>query len=307
MKILRASYLGMCFGVRDAIRLAAYTAQRQPLTVLGELVHNETVVAALRAQGIRVAHHPASVTTPTVMVTAHGASERAIAQAQQRGLMVLEATCPLVQYAHRKLAELVREAYYPVIVGQRDHVEVRGLMEDLAEGSVILTEADVEQLPERPRFGVVAQTTQPIVRVRHLVTLLERRFPQSEVKFADTVCLPTKQRQAAAINLARQCDVVVVVGGVRSNNTRELVAACSRHCPRVYHVQTAEDLQPEWFAGVETVGLTAGTSTPDQVIDAVERSLRGLAAPESERATDWSAGLLAEAPAEMGAELAAAA
>jgi 4-hydroxy-3-methylbut-2-enyl diphosphate reductase len=306
MKILRASHLGMCFGVREAMRLAAYAAQRQPLTILGELVHNELVVAALRAEGIRMAHHPAGVTTPAVMITAHGASERAISQAQQRGLQVLEATCPLVQYAHRKLAELVREGYYPVIVGKRDHVEVRGLMEDLAEGSVILTEADVEELPERPRFGVVAQTTQPIVRVRHLVTLMEQRFPHSEVKFADTVCLPTKQRQAAAINLARQCDVVVVVGGAQSNNTRELVAACSRHCPRVYHVQTAADLQPEWFAGAGTVGLTAGTSTPDQVIDAVERSLRELAASDSEAASDWSAGLFAEAPAEMGAELAVA-
>jgi 4-hydroxy-3-methylbut-2-enyl diphosphate reductase len=306
MKILRAAYLGMCFGVREAMRLAAYAAQRQPLTILGELVHNEMVVAALRAQGVQIAHHPSAVTTPAVMITAHGASECTISQAQQRGLKVLEATCPLVQYAHRKLAELVREGYYPVIVGKRDHVEVRGLTEDLAEGSVILTEADVEQLREQSRFGVVAQTTQPIARVRHLVALLQQRFPQAEVRFADTVCLPTKQRQAAAINLARQCDVVVVVGGAQSNNTCELVAACSRHCPRVYHVQTAADLQSEWFSGAATVGITAGTSTPDQVIEAVERSLRELAVHDAEPATNWAEGLFAEAPAEIGAELAVA-
>lgn len=303
MKTLRASHLGMCFGVRDAIRLAAYEAQRQPLTILGELVHNEQVVAALRAQGVRMVDQPAAVTTPTVMITAHGASERAISQAQQRGLKVLEATCPLVRYAHRKLAELAREGYYPVVVGKRGHVEVRGLTEDLAECSVILTEADVEQVPERPSFGVVAQTTQPIAWARHLVALLEERFPHSEVRFADTVCLPTKQRQAAAVSLAQQCDAVVVIGGAQSNNTRELVAACRRHCRRVYHVQTAADLQPEWFSGAATVGITAGTSTPDRVIDAVERRLRELAVDEPEPATDWTGGFFAETPVGAGAAI----
>ena len=132
-------------------------------------------------------------------------------------------------------------------------------------------------LRERPRFGVVAQTTQPIDRVRQLVELIRKRFPQSEVRFVDTVCQPTKQRQNAAIELAQQCDVVVVIGGAHSNNTHELVKTCSRFCARVHHVQTADDLSAGWFDGAQTVGITAGTSTPDSVIAAVEEMIGALA------------------------------
>ena len=274
MKILRATHLGMCFGVRDAIALALNVSQTQPLSILGELVHNENVAAALRTRGIQTVTDAGRVTTATVMITAHGASERAIRRVRERGLAVLEATCPLVHLAHRAVAELVRTGFHPVIVGQREHVEVRGLTEDLAQFDVVLTDAEVDRLPERPRFGVAAQTTQPVERVRRLLTRLRDRFPQSEVRFADTVCQPTKQRQAAAIELAQQCDVVVVVGGAQSNNTRELVATCGRFCAQVHHVQAVTDLRREWFAFAGTVGITAGTSTPDPVIAAVENCLR---------------------------------
>ena len=165
------------------------------------------------------------------MVTAHGASERVINETRGRGLNVLEATCPLVHVAHRSLARLVREGFHPVIIGRRDHVEVRGLTGDLDVFDVVLDEEDVAKLCERPRFGVVAQTTQPIDRVRHLVRLIRERFPRSEVCFIDTVCQPTKQRQNAAIELAHKCDVVVVIGGAHSNNTQELVKTCSRFAP----------------------------------------------------------------------------
>lgn len=263
----------MCFGVRDAIALALDQSREQPLTILGDLVHNETVLAELRAKGIRIAHEAAAVTTSTVMITAHGASEAAMARARQRGLGVLEATCPLVHAAHRAVAKLVSEAYHPVVIGRRDHVEVRGMTEDLKAFDVILTEAEVFELQDRPRFGVVAQTTQPIERVRHLVGLMRWRFPNSDVRFIDTVCQPTKQRQNAAIELAQQSQVVVVIGGAHSNNTHELVKTCLQHCARVHHVQTADDLKPEWFAGVQTVGLTAGTSTPDAIIESVQARL----------------------------------
>jgi 4-hydroxy-3-methylbut-2-enyl diphosphate reductase len=151
------------------------------------------------------------------------------------------------------------------------------LTEDLAEFHVVLSEADILELPERARFGIAAQTTQPIERVRHLVGVLRARFPEAEVRFIDTVCQPTKQRQNAASELARQSDVVVVIGGVHSNNTHELVQTCRRHCSHVHHVQTAADLRAEWFAAADTVGITAGTSTPDSVIGEVEAWLRELA------------------------------
>jgi 4-hydroxy-3-methylbut-2-en-1-yl diphosphate reductase len=278
MKIIRAEHLGMCFGVRDAITLALDTARREPLTILGDLVHNETVLAELRSRGIQIAQQPDKVRTQTVMVTAHGASQRALSQTRARGLNVLEATCPLVHLAHRALARLVAEGFHPVIIGKRDHVEVRGMTGDLSECDVVLTESDVASLHPRARFGVVAQTTQPIERVRQLLRRLHQRFPQSEVRFVDTVCQPTKQRQHAAVELAQHCDVVIVIGGAHSNNTRELVQTCSQHCTRVHHIQTAAELREAWLADAKTVGLTAGTSTPDAVIDAVERRIRDLAA-----------------------------
>ena len=273
MKIIRAEHLGMCFGVRDAIALALETAKHEPLTILGDLVHNETVLADLRAQGIRLAQQPADVGTQTVMITAHGASERAINGTRGRGLNVIEATCPLVHVAHRSLAKLVREGFHPVIIGRRDHVEVRGLTGDLDAFDVVLDEEDVARLCERPRFGVVTQTTQPIDRVRHLVQLIRERFSKSEVRFIDTVCQPTKQRQNAALELAQKCDVVIVIGGAHSNNTHELVKTCSRFCARVHHVQTAADLRDEWFGADDAVGITAGTSTPDSVIVDVEKAI----------------------------------
>jgi len=276
MKVIRAEHLGMCFGVRDAITLALRHADAGPLTILGDLVHNDAVLDTLRSKGIVTAAEPVQVTTRTAMVTAHGASERRLAATRALGLDVVEATCPLVRVAHRAIRALIRDGYYPVIIGQRNHVEVRGLTEDLDEYDVVLDESAILALEERPRIGVAAQTTQPIDRVRHLVAFIRRQFPRSEVRFIDTVCRPTKERQYAAVELARTCDVVIVIGGAHSNNTRELVSTCRQHCSRVHHVQTDEDLRSEWFIMTDNVGITAGTSTPDSIIDSVERRIHDL-------------------------------
>jgi 4-hydroxy-3-methylbut-2-enyl diphosphate reductase len=283
MEIIRAQHLGMCFGVRDAIALAIDRAEAAPLTILGDLVHNEAVLADLRSRGIAIARDPAQVATQAVMVTAHGASERTLADTRARGLEVVEATCPLVHVAHRAIRALVRDGYHPVIIGQRNHVEVRGLTGDLEAFDVVLDESDVAALEERPRIGIAAQTTQPIERVRKLVALIRQRFPRVDVRFSDTVCYPTKQRQDAALDLARRSNVVIVVGGANSNNTRELVHACSRHCSDVHHIQSESDLRSEWFLAAAVVGITAGTSTPDDVIDRVDRRIRELAAERSGR------------------------
>jgi len=279
MQILRAAHLGMCFGVRDAIDLALEHADAGPLTILGDLVHNPTVLSTLEARGIAVAQDVADVRTPVLMVTAHGTSEQTLARTRAMGLTVVEATCPLVHVAHRAVAALVRDGYRVVIIGRRDHVEVRGLTGDLDEFDVVLDDADVLALQEHPRIGIAAQTTQSIERVRHLVALIRRRFPRSDVRFTDTVCKPTKERQDAAIELARACDVVIIVGGETSNNTRELVKTCTRYCSRVHHVQTDTDVRREWFDGASVVGLTAGTSTPDDVIDGVEQRIRQVRSP----------------------------
>lgn len=276
MKIILAEHLGMCFGVKDAIALAMETSKREPLTILGDLVHNETVLAELRAKGIGIEQNAENVATQTVMITAHGASDRKLNDARNRGLNVLEATCPLVHVAHRSLAKLAREGFHPVIIGKRGHVEVRGLTEDWESFDVVLDDEDVTKLCRRERFGIISQTTQPVEKVRRLAQLIRRRFPDSEIRFIDTVCQPTKQRQNAAIELAQKCDVVVVIGGAHSNNTQELVKTCSRFCSRVHHLQTAADLRKEWFRAEDTVGITAGTSTPDKIINQARAWLEQL-------------------------------
>jgi 4-hydroxy-3-methylbut-2-enyl diphosphate reductase len=282
MKLIKADHLGMCFGVRDAIALAQKHAQHQPLTILGELVHNTAVLDDLRRRGIQLENDPARVQTPVAMITAHGASEKAIARARSHGFAVFEGTCPLVTFAHRSVARLIAEGYHPVIIGKRGHVEVRGLTEDLAAFDIVECEADIYRLPARNRFGVASQTTQPIARVRHLTDLLRKRFPAAEIRFIDTVCQPTKQRQLAAEQLAAKCDIVIVIGGANSNNTRELVETCLRFCHRVHHIQSAADILPEWFSPEDTIGVTAGTSTPDYLITAVESALQQLNAPQRE-------------------------
>jgi 4-hydroxy-3-methylbut-2-enyl diphosphate reductase len=280
MRILRAAHLGMCFGVRDAIALALEHADAGPLTILGDLVHNPTVLSALEAKGIAVAQDVTHVQTATVMVTAHGTSERNLARTRDLGFTVVEATCPLVHVAHRAAAALAREGYHVVIVGQRDHVEVRGLTGDLDRDNfdVVLDAGDVLALAEHPRIGVLAQTTQAVEKVWNLVDLIRQRFPQSEVRLVDTVCKPTKERQSSAVEMAREADVVIVVGGRSSNNTRELVKTCARFCGRVHHVETDADVRGEWFDAEDVVGLTAGTSTPDDMIDRVEAQIRQVEA-----------------------------
>ena len=152
------------------------------------------------------------------------------------------------------------------------------MTDDLNVVDVVLSEQEVRRMAARERFGVVAQTTQPIARVRLLVGQIRQTFPKAEVKFVDTVCQPTKQRQSAAESLSRQSDVVFVVGGVNSNNTKELTRTCGRYCEAVYHVQGPEDIRAEWLPWGGVAGLTAGTSTPDTLIDAVEQRLIELSA-----------------------------
>jgi 4-hydroxy-3-methylbut-2-enyl diphosphate reductase len=194
----------------------------------------------------------------------------------------------LVHRAHQALKKLVAAGFHPLVIGQAGHVEVRGLTEDHPECDVVLTESEVDLLPERPRYGVVSQTTQPVARVRELIAHLSQRFPGSEVRWIDTVCQPTKDRQTAAENLASRCDVVLVIGGIHSNNTRRLVDTCRSRCARVHWLQTSHDLDPAWIRETDTVGITAGTSTPDSVIEAIEMALKNLSSqrmsPQTEAA-----------------------
>jgi 4-hydroxy-3-methylbut-2-enyl diphosphate reductase len=276
MQVRTADHLGMCFGVRDAIALALDLTQRVPLTILGDLVHNPDVVAQMDSAGAVRVNRPEQIHTPAVLVTAHGVSDHVRDELRERGLQVHDATCPLVTRAHRALARLVAEGRYPVVIGQKEHVEVRGLVGDHPEHSVVLGDSDFDQLAQllaqRPglRLGVVAQTTQPLERVLGLVERMRARFPDTDLRFIDTVCQPTKDRQEAVHRLALESDVVIVVGGPESNNSRKLAEMARALGSPAYLVAHASDLQPEWFPPGAVVGLTAGTSTPPEVIAEVQ-------------------------------------
>jgi 4-hydroxy-3-methylbut-2-en-1-yl diphosphate reductase len=276
LEVRVAEHLGMCFGVRDAIALALELAQKKPVTILGDLVHNEDVVAQLEQAGAARARSRDEIQTQGVLLTAHGTADRVKLGLRDEGYEVHDAACPLVLRVHLALRKLLAEGRHPVVIGQRGHVEVRGLVGDLDEYTIVEREEDLGQLAGRSRLGVVAQTTQPLERVLELVALLRARFPRADVRFIDTVCQPTKDRQAALRKLAKESDVVVVVGGPESNNSRKLTDLARRLGRPAYQVANATELRPEWFQGKRIVGLTAGTSTPDQILNEVRARLETL-------------------------------
>jgi len=287
MIIKLAQHYGLCFGVRDAIAQARRLATRGPLTILGELVHNPVVQEELARQGVQHGSLAAraAVQTTQVMITAHGASDRARTEWRRAGFGVADGTCPLVRHAHDQLKLLVELDYFPVVIGKPGHVEVEGLIGDFPDAVVLFEEDDVRRLPKRPRFGVISQTTQPIYRVTALVERIRRDRPESEVRFVDTVCQPTKNRQNALSALIAECDTIVVVGGRNSNNTLELVAAAKTAGLRVHHIQRAEELKDEWFHAAHVVGLTAGTSTLHETVLSVHARLEEIARQLTSHAT----------------------
>ena len=278
MKIQLAEHYGLCFGVRDAIAQAERLAAPGPLTILGELVHKPVVRERLAQRGVREgALAGESAPTPQVMITAHGASDRQRAEWRGAGFGVADGTCPLVRHAHGQLGLLVSLGYAPVVIGKRGHVEVEGLTGDFPEACVIENEGDIFHLPHRARYGVISQTTQPVEKVRALVEAIRAARPASEVRFTDTVCQPTKNRQAALRKLIAECDTMVVVGGRNSNNTVQLVTAASAAGLAVFHIERAEELDPAWFCTAQNVGLTAGTSTLKETVAAVHARLSEIA------------------------------
>ncbi|MBB5039264.1 4-hydroxy-3-methylbut-2-enyl diphosphate reductase [Prosthecobacter dejongeii] len=280
MTIHLAQHYGMCFGVRDALRSTHHAAAQEPVTTLGQLVHNPVVDAHLQTLGVQRGDldHVGSATTRRVVITAHGASDGHRLRWQQAGHQITDTTCPLVTKAHQALASLVEEGYHPVIIGQRTHVEVRGLLGDHPEASVLLSPEDACCIPSHHRLGVISQTTQPLDQVLRVVEAVKKQHPASEVRFMDTVCRPTKQRQTALEDLARQCEFIVVIGGRNSNNTRQLTDKARALGVQAQQVETAADLQPEWFRQVTHVGVTAGTSTLDETVRAVMDRLQSLSA-----------------------------
>ena len=285
MKIHLAEHFGMCFGVRDAIEATGKLAGERSgeVTVLGELVHNPVVESNLKNRGVRTAdlNDSNSAETDAVVFTAHGVSDRVRKEWAATGRDIVDTTCPLVKKAHRSLECLVLAGYHPVVIGKRDHAEVLGLTGDFPDADVILSKQDIAELPDHlSKIGIISQTTQPVERVQDLVRQIESRFPAADVRFIDTVCRPTKNRQVAMINLCQRCDTIVVVGGRNSNNTRQLVMTAEARGCQAFHIEQADDLRRNWFANSQEIGVTAGTSTLNETVMKVVESLKKLAASE---------------------------
>jgi 4-hydroxy-3-methylbut-2-enyl diphosphate reductase len=215
MRVVRAEVLGMCFGVRDALKAMGRVAEPGSVTVHGELVHNEVVLHDLAARGFRTVgegNRDGVPETPDVLITAHGISDRERARLEKVGKRLIDTTCPLVRRAHDAALALRDEGRHVLLIGKRGHVEVRGLVEDLRSYDVIESDRDVKAYTHR-KLGVICQTTSTDRDVDRLRTLILARNPSADIRFIDTVCLPTKEHQRALERLIDGVDAVVVVGG----------------------------------------------------------------------------------------------
>jgi 4-hydroxy-3-methylbut-2-enyl diphosphate reductase len=276
MRVIRAEVMGLCFGVRDALEVIDGIAEPAAVTIHGQLVHNEVVQSQLALRGFALQDEAGRTTalpqTPAVLVTAHGISDRERRRLESAGKRLVDTTCPLVARVHQAAQALQADGYHVLIIGRRGHVEVAGIIEDLNHYDVIESVEDVVSYPYG-RLGIVCQTTATERRVEQIRAMIAARNPTAEIRFVDTVCLPTKEHQRALERLLDRVEAVVVVGGRNSNNTRELVARCRERGRPVLHVHSAADLDAGWFKGFATVGLTAGTSTLPATIDEVHRAL----------------------------------
>ncbi|MGQ9511908.1 bifunctional 4-hydroxy-3-methylbut-2-enyl diphosphate reductase/30S ribosomal protein S1 [Thermodesulfitimonas sp.] len=286
MEVKRAAAAGFCFGVKRAIELAlqARAENAGRIFTLGPLIHNPQVVRLLAEKGIEVVQDLAAAAAGTLVIRSHGVDPEVLAAAQELGLKVVDATCPFVKRAQELARNLTEQGYTVVVVGDREHPEVRGIV-GWAGGRAQVVEGPEEavRLPFFPRVGVIAQTTQPLDNFEAVVAVLRRRLVEeaeerpSELRVFSTICHATAERQQAARELAAQVDVMVVVGGYDSANTRKLAAICRESGTPTYHIETADQLKSEWFAGARVAGLTAGASTPDWIIEEVERRMKELA------------------------------
>lgn len=280
VRITLAQAMGTCFGVQDAIDLALDPKFKDQLTVVGQLVHNPQVTERLRANGIRIIERDqlATIATPAVMITAHGASDATKGDLAARGFTVYDATCPLVIRLHKLARFLEREGYHPVVIGEANHVEVRGVLGNLSAATVLNDESEVGRLAGHPRIGVVSQTTNRLEKVQAIVRAIRALPGVNEVRFVDTICQPVKERQQAIhALLAEDIDLGIVIGGRNSANTRKLLELIADRGIAAHHVEREDELDPDWFVGRRHVGITAGTSTPQDVIEAVSRRIRVIA------------------------------
>ena len=274
-----ARHAGFCFGVKRAIRMVgeALASGQGPVASLGPVIHNPQVVRSLEEQGLRRAASIAEVAEGVVVVRSHGAPPHVHAELRERGLAVVDATCPFVKKMHRQARRLFRMGYQVVIVGDRNHSEITSLTEDPSfECLVAAGPADLDGVKLAGRIGLAAQTTQT---QENFQAVANRILPNVlELRIFNTICDSTTTRQTEARELASRVEVMVVIGGRNSANTRRLAEICRETGTRTIWVETAGELSPELLGDAERIGLTAGASTPQWIITDVIRRLQSLPA-----------------------------
>jgi 4-hydroxy-3-methylbut-2-enyl diphosphate reductase len=273
-----AKTAGFCWGVRRTVDKVMEVAEQRhggPVVTLGPIIHNPQAVARFREKGVGTVNAVADVADgTTVVVRTHGAVREEIEGAGARGLEVVDGTCPYVKYPQAVAQRLSREGYHVVIVGDANHAEIKGVL-SYAEGpcTVVKPGGPIPDIDAK-KVAVIAQTTCIGADFERVVGSLAARH--KEVRAVNTICNDTEERQADARALAREVDAIVVVGGKNSANTRHLAEICREIQPRTWHVETEAELEPGWFDGCRAVGLSAGASTPDWVVEGVAAWLRRL-------------------------------
>ena len=272
-----ARYAGVCYGVERALGMAEKAAgeARKPVNTLGPLIHNPLVVNDLERIGVGTASNVSEVEEGTLIIRAHGVVPSVVEDARNRGLDVLDATCPYVKKVHNAAERLVREGYQLIVVGESGHPEVEGIMGHAGDDAhVVSVSGDLDAIDLSRKVGVVVQTTQTPGALADVVAELSKRT--MDLRVINTICSATQERQDSAAELARRVDAMIVVGGKNSGNTRRLAEICTAACPKTHHIEDASEIEAAWFDGVSHIGVTAGASTPASHIERALVRMRSL-------------------------------
>jgi|TARA_B100000131_G_scaffold136879_1_gene133497 4-hydroxy-3-methylbut-2-enyl diphosphate reductase len=269
LKIFLAKDAGYCFGVRDAVNLAYDTAKRHgDVYMLGDIVHNENVVADLNKAGARVVKSLDEVPDgKPILFRAHGTLVETWDDAKSKDMNIIDATCPLVKEIHDEVLKLSKEGRKIIIIGDHGHDEVVGIASQVNDAIVVSNEKEAMKLRKMKRAGVVSQSTQTIENVQKIINIIMTKV--YDLNFVNTICFPTKRNQDQIKDLAKECDVMIVIGSFTSANSKRLTMLAEEINKKSYQVTDADDINIEWFAGAKTVGLSAGASTPDNIINNV--------------------------------------
>ena len=272
MKILLAKDAGYCFGVRDAVNLAYDKAKDYgEVYMLGTIVHNEKVVEGLSKAGTRVVDKLAEVRKDKpILFRAHGTAPKVWDKAKNKNLNIIDATCPLVTEIHDEIKKLEAEGRRTIIIGDHGHDEVVGIAAQVKDSIILANVKEAKALRKMKKAGVVSQSTQMIENVQEIINVLMQKV--FDLRFVNTICFPTRRNHQQIKELATQCEVMIVIGSFTSANSKRLTQLALERNNRSYQVTCAGDIQTFWFENCETVGISAGASTPDDIIrDVVEK------------------------------------